>query len=386
MFNGRFGVRCFLFDFMHIMGYNFFGDIMKEMFRKIGKSNAFMYKMCCDILYAAKSDVQKEAKIKENIDKLAPELYNNKQKFKKIYKDLLGQKYIYGITYLDEYFLFDFPNRSFKERKAFVGTDEYLRNTKKIKTKEVEEHPILKDKYSAYQTLKKYYKRDIVPIKSFADFAEFNAFVQKHPVFLIKKETGSLGKNITKYDLSDGKTNPKTLFLALLSKGQWVAEEMIEQCDEMAAFHPTSVNTVRIATFYDKNKKLTKLFAMFRTGSGNSVVDNASSGGICASIDLKTGIIESNGYKKNGEIVELQPDTKHIIKGFQIPQWDELLHLADEVAFAVPYYNYIGWDFALTDNGWVVVEGNSRPNINSIQMCSGRGLRKILDETLGLGE
>ena len=76
---------------MHIMGYNFFGDIMKEMFRKIGKSNAFMYKMCCDILYAAKSDVQKEAKIKENIDKLAPELYNNKQKFKKIYKDLLGQ-------------------------------------------------------------------------------------------------------------------------------------------------------------------------------------------------------------------------------------------------------------------------------------------------------
>ena len=101
-------------------------------------------------------------------------------------------------------------------------------------------------------------------------------------------------------------------------------------------------------------------------------------------LDLNSGIIESDGYRKNGEIVKNHPDTNHIIKDYQIPRWNELLKLADELAFAVPYYNYIGWDFALTNDGWVVVEGNSRPNINSIQMCSGKGLRKILDETVGL--
>ncbi len=357
---------------------------MKFSIKKIGKLNRFFYRLFCNLIYILKRDESKETEIIENINKFSPYLLNNKKEFRKIYKDMLGQKYLYGVSYLDEYFLYDFPKRNWAERQNFVYTDEYLNCTKKIKTKEVEDNPILKDKFLAYQTLKKYYKRDIVKINSFEDFSEFSSFTKKHPVFLIKKETGSLGKNIIKYDLSNGKINARTLFLSLLSKGQWVAEEIIQQCDEMASFHPESVNTVRIATYYDENKKLTKLFAMFRTGSGDSVVDNASSGGICASIDLNSGIIESDGYRKNGEIVKNHPDTNHIIKDYQIPRWNELLKLADELAFAVPYYNYIGWDFALTNDGWVVVEGNSRPNINSIQMCSGKGLRKILDETVGL--
>lgn len=334
-------------------------------------------------VYMLHKNYKSEHSIMENIIKFKPDLLNNKAEFNKVYKELLFAKYIYGVTYLDEYFLFDLQNRTDEERKNFVGTDEYLRATKKLKTKIIADNPTLKDKYTAYITLKPFYKRDAVCIKSESDYEAFEKFAEKHPVFILKKLTGSLGKNIRKVDMLTEDLIAADVFNYYLSKGNWIAEEIISQSESMAQFHHESVNTVRIATYVD-GEEVKKLFSMFRMGSGDNVVDNASNGGICASVDLSTGIVESNGYKKNGDIIETHPDSAIKIKGFQIPCWDELMNLVEQVATQVPYYKYIGWDFALTDNGWVVVEGNSRPNVNSIQMCSGKGLRKILDETIGL--
>lgn len=356
---------------------------MANFKKKISTMEESEYYSLIEDLYLEHKDINDEPEIIENIEKFMPDLNPLSEKYLSIYKDLLGMKYICGVTYLDEYFLFDFPNRTFGGRKEFVGTDEYLNAANKLKTKDVEDNPTLKDKYTAYLTLKTYYERDAVLLKDFGDYNSFKEFTDKHPIFMLKKLTGSLGKNIKRIDLTDDNITAKRVFIESISLGQWIAEEIIKQSETIAVFHPASVNTVRITT-YVNNGKITKLFAMFRMGSGDNVVDNASNGGICASVDLKSGIIESKGYKKSGEIIEIHPDSGIKIKGFQIPRWNELQQLVDEVATKVEHYNYIGWDFALTDNGWVIVEGNSRPNINSIQMCSGRGLRKILENTIGI--
>jgi hypothetical protein len=35
--------------------------------------------------------------------------------------------------------------------------------------------------------------------------------------------------------------------------GEWIVEELIKQCKEMASWNPTSVNTIRFTTFKNKD-------------------------------------------------------------------------------------------------------------------------------------
>lgn len=46
--------------------------------------------------------------------------------------------------------------------------------------------------------------------------------------------------------------------------------------------------------------------------------------------------------------------------GFTIPRWEEVVAMAKELATIVDGNRYAGWDLALTDNGWVMIEGNAR--------------------------
>lgn len=55
-----------------------------------------------------------------------------------------------------------------------------------------------------------------------------------------------------------------TVFKACVDFPRGVAlEELIEQSDELAKFHPNSVNTIRLVTFHHK-EKLTKICAVLR--------------------------------------------------------------------------------------------------------------------------
>ena len=40
--------------------------------------------------------------------------------------------------------------------------------------------------------------------------------------------------------------------------------------------------------------------------------------------------------------------------------------------------HYVGWDFAHTDNGWVIVEGNPRGQIIMMQLFFERGFKQEL--------
>ena len=49
-----------------------------------------------------------------------------------------------------------------------------------------------------------------------------------------------------------------------------------------------------------------------------------------------------------------------MIIGQTIPRWQEAKDLVAELAKIVPDNHYTGWDLALTDMGWVLVEANRR--------------------------
>jgi hypothetical protein len=121
-------------------------------------------------------------------------------------------------------------------------------------------------------------------------------------------------------------------------------------------------------------------------GIGNSHIDNVCAGGLYAVIDLDTGIIRSGGYKQNkmsGEELLIHPDTGRKIIGYQIPEWDSLIALVNELANSIPEQKLVGWDFALSDKGWVMVEGNTRPSLECIQVEMKCGFRREFEMIFG---
>ena len=65
-------------------------------------------------------------------------------------------------------------------------------------------------------------------------------------------------------------------------------------------------------------------------------------------------------------------------------RWDELLEYAEQIHRKVPHHKYVGWDFALSDKGWMLVEGNWGQFVS--QYNDHIGLKKQFFELLGINE
>ena len=288
----------------------------------------------------------------------------------KIMKDIYFSMLVYGI-YSEEYFKYNFERLSDSGRREYIGNRERNRLLDEMGNEYSKN--VLHDKYKCYCKFKKFYKRKIIRISNEQDKASYDEFCKNHSLFIVKPLDKSQGKGIYCVDLQED--SMEEIWKKILKEGGChLLEEIIVQSDALGKFHPKSVNTIRFAT-YMKNNKVTNFFACLRMGLGNSLVDNASAGGIFALIDIETGIVYTPGQTFNGVKFIKHPDTNICIIGYQIPKWDELCKIAEEAAKLLPEYNYISWDFALTEKGWVMVEANDRGAFSVVQMF-GDGIRK----------
>ncbi|WP_288527469.1 sugar-transfer associated ATP-grasp domain-containing protein [uncultured Eubacterium sp.] len=322
---------------------------------------------------------KRNSDIEKAIDLYVDETKKQDSRFmSRIIKDMLFLKYSKNFTHFNEYFMFDFEKKNKKQRADYVETTEYKSYFEPLKERIGTN--ILKDKYLAYKKLSEYYNRDCICVNSFEDYTCFFKFVCKHKEFLLKAEEGSLGAGIVKFNINN--IDNKTAFFNVIQKAPCVLEELIVQSDEMSKFNPSSVNTVRFVMFTNADGVVSDIYAMLRTGIGDTIVDNASMGGIACAVDTETGKVISNGYTKLGEAFIEHPISHVKYYGYQIPKWQELKHICYKASKQIPEYKYIGWDMALTEHGWIVVEANSCPSINTIQMCLGHGLRDVLEQTV----
>ena len=301
----------------------------------------------------------------------------NKKVVNKTVKDVLFCGTYYKISY-DEYFLYKFIDLSNKKRREFIGDIERHEILDELEYNNEENANILSDKYKSYIKFKEFYKRDIVKINGKEDKNIFEQFCKKHQTFIVKPINLWQGKGVFIINQKDYKSLDN-IWNEILKHGEIVLEELIVQDKGLGKFHPESVNTVRFAT-YTKGNIVTKLFAVLRMGKGNSVVDNACVGGIIANIDLETGIINTEGKDYSGNSYLKHPSTDICIVGQQIPKWDELLKIVEQVAKLFPEYKYISWDFALSEKGWVIVEINPDGDFRLYQVFD--GLRKKYEEAI----
>lgn len=264
----------------------------------------------------------------------------------------------------EEYFLLDFAHADKKKRQTYV-TDKFMYMTlggivgRKKHDEEIE------DKWGFYQLAKRFFMRDAVRVQGPSDWETFRNMALSVKHMICKPNDKALGCGIFAANV-ETEEDAKKLFDELLANGgTWIIEEKIVQDDRMAQWNESSVNTVRVLSFLNADGFFI-ITPFLRTGRCGSVVDNAGAGGIFANVDYKTGVVESDGIDERGQYYSVHPDSKVKFKGWQIPQWKELLKTVEEIhKTAMPGHPYIGWDFALSkEKGWCVIEANWGQFIN----------------------
>ena len=127
-----------------------------------------------------------------------------------------------------------------------------------------------------------------------------------------------------------------------------------------------ALQTVRIVTCIDESGDVQIYLALFKIIVGTNLHDNYNyglSGNLTANIDPATGALNkatgASPDKIGFSIVPNHPTTGRPISGFQLPHWRETRELVRQAAQLFWPLRTIGWDVAITQDGPVLMEGNS---------------------------
>ena len=296
---------------------------------------------------------------------------------------------------VDEEFYLRFYEKSEAEKREYlaeVEREKYFDHLNSGGGKAI--FNILCDKYFLYQRLKPYYLRDMIEVKDESDFPAFESFVRVHDQFVVKPVNFRAGIGVHKASVKDYNNDVRAAFNSILAEGtaihkrhsfresKMVLEELITQAPALAELHPQSVNAVRATAVRGEDGKIHIFHPWIRIGINGSFVVSGILGAVSAEIDHETGIVITDGFQENGNVISVLPDSGIRLKGFQIPRWDELVSLVDELMEQMPEFGYIGWDLVLTPKGWCVMEGNYWGGF-LFQMISGKGCRKEFEDLIG---
>ena len=273
--------------------------------------------------------------------------------------------WVYGNN-ISEEFYFGFLRKTHLEKQKYITFRqryEYiLHNSDNSASK------ILKNKYDVYCLFRDYFKRDVIKISSRDDFSQFQAFISKHPVFVVKPSDLALGIGV--HLETANAENSASVFEKILEEGlsnqrnyKWggnssvVLEEVIDQDDRLNIIHPASINAVRLTT-WNVNGKINIVHPWLKFGFGGQFMASAAQGGGDAGIDPVTGVILTEGCQESGVKLDVHPAHNIRFKGFQIPNWSDAVEMCSKLALMIPNIKYIGWDIALSKKGWCIMEAN----------------------------
>ena len=291
-----------------------------------------------------------------------------KKELKKIKKEIVLFRMIYKVR-PNEYFLFETSKKSPKERREYITRE--MTNGYYKKINDFDAINIFNDKFLSYKVFIELFRRDVLYVNNEDKKEEFFEFIKNNKRFVIKPVDGHGGVGVEFINVSDFESKEE-LFDYTKKVIPYIAEEIIEQHEKMACFHPESLNTVRVVTF-QKDGHVSIVWSFFRVGQGDSNVDNMTSGGFGAQVDPITGKIITDAIDYKGDKVTHHPDSNIKFKGYQIPDWQGLISTLEKLSAKVPSIHCVGWDMAYSKKGWELVEANGRAQVVTIQVLTGEG-------------
>lgn len=260
----------------------------------------------------------------------------------------------YGARPID-YVRFEFHKKSGRERNRYLTIYRYFALYKKIR-KEMGADNISGCKSEEYKRFDAFVKRDWMVVDSQTSKETIISFIYKYHTVIAKPNHGEQGHGVMKINESDA-VAIEELMKARMSN-PFVMEECLVNAPEIAAINESSLNTIRCYSLLDKNGNPHIMEIMLRVGLAGSHVDNWGSGGVGYCFDVETGICSQYGLDKLNRPYSFHPGSNYPIIGFQLPNFEELKTYINGLIKAAPHARYVGWDIAITPNGFDLVEMN----------------------------
>lgn len=191
--------------------------------------------------------------------------------------------------------------------------------------------------------------------------------LEVHDKIIIKPTSDYGGKNILivgRENLLEG--------IQKIKKGDHVINNYLENEAYIKAIHSGSLNTFRVVFFKNKTGKNEILMIAHRFGNSlTKSVDNISRGGLACSIDLKSGrFSKACSYVNPSHIgwYDRHIESEALIEGITVPNWDKTKADIQKIVDALDFIEFAGLDLAFTTNGLKVIEINSKPQAQLMQV------------------
>ena len=199
---------------------------------------------------------------------------------------------------------------------------------------------------------------------------------------IIKPSLTGRGVGVKKVHLENGMVNggPQTVKeLFKEYKADYLIQRIIRQHAEMAALNPSSINTIRLVS-YRSGMEVKIVYTVIRIGRKGMNVDNESAGGISAVI-RSDGTIGKYAYGAPGDDRIESTDTGVRLEGYKVPSFDKAIELVKFSHMQLPYFNLIGWDIAIEEDGTpIMIELNLNPDLS--QSANGPAFGQYTEEIL----
>ncbi len=201
---------------------------------------------------------------------------------------------------------------------------------------------------------------------------ELMEFFEKYKTVFFKPVNLTQGEGIKRLKIE----NPEDVaFLKGPHDCKFLLEEEIKQAQCLKDLNPYAVNSLRVTTVCNRDAtKAEVLSASLKLSVNETCVDNLCAGGLVFPIDIETGVIARPGLSyADDDYHIIHPVSHKIVVGTQIPNFQDIRETLVENAKKFPDFRYLGWDIAVTDNGFTIIEVNTSPDPR-LSQSSGNGL------------
>lgn len=217
-------------------------------------------------------------------------------------------------------------------------------------------------------------------------FDSFICLLNREKTLALKQCYSSFGKGfyvIEKSEKGRVRINKKDscfddLKMLFSEMKDYVCTEYVRQHEYSMKICSTSLNTIRFLCVRDEEEGVFFVARCFhRFGIEGSVVDNLGGGnGYLFLVDKDTGILKSNGAKNvenKGEVYldKLDYPKGLVHGGMLIPNYHEVKQKIIQISNSIPFLRYIGWDVAITNDGFKIIEANSLTSLGVLQRDGG---------------
>ena len=149
----------------------------------------------------------------------------------------------------------------------------------------------------------------------------------------------------------DKDKNPSKINQVLSEYGRdFIVQRKVRQHNKMESLNPTSLNTLRLYTYRTLKGDIVYIDQpLIRFGGKDAVIDNASGGGGFCPIEKDGSVRDTIFQFKKLEVGSLKKEKGFV--HFVIPSYQKAKELVLKLHERLPYFDYIGWDIAIDENG-----------------------------------